>query len=298
MNRHWVAAGCLGLLMGSAGCGSQPEETPQEGAAEFRDPRKVELRGYDGDAMEPFISCDGSYLFFNNRNEPSTQTDLHVAAKAGDDGFNYVGPLAGANQPPPSLDAVPSMDSAGVLFFISTRSYETTLSTLFTGAFREGQVTGVRAVEGSFSRRQPGWLTMDAEVSRDGSLLYYADARFAGGAVPEEADLAIARRSGDAFNVVAESRVLLASVNSGALEYAPSTSGDGLELFFTRLTGTQPVILHSTRADASTPFGAPRSVSAISGFAEAPSLSCDGRSLYYHREEGGRFSLYRVTRTP
>jgi hypothetical protein len=296
--RQCLAAVCLGMLLGGGACGAAPQGAEEQPRAEFRDPRRVAISGYDGDAMEPFISCDGNYLFFNNRNEPSAQTDVHFAAKAGDDGFSYLGPVSGVNQPSPVLDAVPSLDAAGTFFFISTRSYETTLSTLYAGAFREGQVTAVRLVEGDFARRQPGWLTMDAEVSRDGSLLYYADARFAGGAAPEEADLGVARRVGDAFNVAADSKAQLANVNSGALEYAPSTSADGLEIFFTRLTGSQPVILHAVRTAASVPFGAPQSVSAITGFAEAPSLSCDGRSLYYHREDGGKFSIYRVTRTP
>lgn len=35
---------------------------------EFGDPKRVEIIGYRGDAMEPFISRDGAYLFFNNLN--------------------------------------------------------------------------------------------------------------------------------------------------------------------------------------------------------------------------------------
>jgi hypothetical protein len=289
----------LALLLSAAGCASDsPGAAAAPRPAEFRDPKRVEIQGYDGDAMEPYISCDGKYLFFNNRNEPAAQTDILFAEKVADDTFRFLGPVPGVNAPPPALDAVPSLDASGTLFFVSTRSYEASLSTLFAGTFGNGQVTSVHLVAGSFARRQPGWLTMDAEVSRDGSLLYYADAPFAGGALPEECDLGVARRVGEAFDVLAESRTLLASVNSGALEYAPSTSSDGLEIFFTRLTGSQPAILRSARSGAASPFGTPERVSALAGFVEAPCLSCDGRSLYYHRDEGGRFAIYRVTRTP
>jgi hypothetical protein len=298
MIRNGAALACLNLLIVCCSCQSESQDSAAQSSADFGNPQRVEILGYNGDAMEPFIACDGRYLFFNNRNEPSAQTDVLYAEKDKDESFRFLGPVPGLNQPAPVLDAVPSMDAAGQIFFISTRSYESSLSTLFSGDFRDGRAWSVSLVAGNFSRRQPGWLTMDAEVSRDGGLLYFTDSRFAGGAIPEEADLGVARRSGGTFDVVSDSRAQLANVNSKSLEYAPSTSADGLELFFTRLKGSLPVILHSTRAGASLPFDAPRSLSAISGFAEAPSLSCDGRTLYYHRKDGDQYSIYRVTRTP
>jgi hypothetical protein len=39
-----------------------------------------------------------------------------------------------------------------------------------------------------------------------------------------------------------------------------------------------------------------RKIEAIDGFAEGPTLSPDGKALYYHKREGKRFVLYRVTR--
>jgi hypothetical protein len=296
MNGRRSAAGCLGLALAVGACGGDSRATAVLPSDDFEAARRVEILGYDGDAMEPYLSCDGSYLFFNNRNDPGEQTDILYAERAENDSYRFLGPVPGLNLPPPALDAVPSLDAHGELFFISTRSYDSTLSTLYAGAFQEGRVSSVRLVPGDFSRRQRGWLTMDAEVSRDGTHLYFVDSRFAAGAVPEEADLGIAWREGDAFLVRADSRSLLAEINSSALEYAPSTSADGLELFFTRIEGTFPVILQSNRQSASAPFGAPRRVSAISGFAEAPCVSCDSRWLYYHQNDDGRFSIYRVTR--
>lgn len=264
--------------------------------AEFRNARRVTISGYEGSAMEPYISCDGRYLFFNNRNEPAEQTDILFAEKSGEETFRYVGVLPGANQPPPALDAVPSLDARGELFFISTRSYEQTLSTLYRGDFRDGTVSAVGLVPGNVSLRQRGWLTMDAEVSRDGGLLYFANARFTGGPVPVEADLSVARRGPDGFFVAADSPAVLGPLNSRALEYAPATSADGLEILFTRLEGSAPVILQSTRTNASAPFSAPRPVAGITGFVEAPSLSCDGGVLYYHRLEGNQFHIARAER--
>ena len=89
-------------------------------------------------------------------------------------------------------------------------------------------------------------------------------------------------------------------MNTAALEYAPSVSADLLELFFTRagsLGGpAAPGIYRSQRRSRDEPFGVPQRIAAITGFVEAPSLSGDGRSLYYHRLEDNRFVIYRVSR--
>jgi hypothetical protein len=52
----------------------------------------------------------------------------------------------------------------------------------------------------------------------------------------------------------------------------------------------------SPRTDASSPFGGTRKITAATGFVEAPTLSPDGKSLYYHKREGSLFVIYRVTR--
>lgn len=283
------------LVALAAACGETSGAARSPGLT-FRNPRPIEIAGFSGSAMEPYISCDGRYLFFNNRNEPAEQTDLFLAESAGLDRFRLIGPLAGANAPPPALDAVPSLDVRGELFFISTRSYDVSLSTLYQGDFRDGRVEAVRLVAGNLSRRQRGWLTMDAEISRDGGLLYFADARFSGGPVPEEADLAVARRTLDAFTVDDDSRRVVAALNTRALEYAPTTSADGLEIFFTRLEGPTPVILHAARPDAGQPFGPPSPVAGLDGFVEAPSLTCDGAAIYYHRRDAGEFAIHRAER--
>ena len=284
------------------GCGVQQETRPAAARLlleyrAFGEPQRVTLRGYQDDAMEPFVTKDGRYLLFNNRNDPRIDTRLHFAERIDDLTFDYRGEIRGVNTS--ALEGVPSLDRLGNLYFISTRSYKESLSTLYQGRFDDGQVSGVRIV-GGVSRRQPGIVTFDAEVSADGSALFLVDGRFTGGHVPETADIDIAVRDGSGFRRLPSSGELLKNVNTEELEYAPAISGDLLELFFTRLerSGGPPrfAILRSARPNAAAPFGQPERIASIAGFVEAPTLSSDGRSLYFHKLEGGRFVIYRVAR--
>ena len=78
-------------------------------------PEPVVISGYEGSAMEPFISPDGHYLFFNNENDPNVNTNLHFADRLGKLSFRYLGELPGVNSP--VLDAAPSMDAAGHFYY-------------------------------------------------------------------------------------------------------------------------------------------------------------------------------------
>jgi len=284
--RPVMLAGALML----AGCA--PPAGPEYRA--FGSPQPVAIRGYDGDAMEPFVSKDGRYLLFNNRNDPRIDTNLHFARRVDERTFQYGGELKGANSP--ALEGVPSLDRAGNLLFISTRSYKETLSTLYRGRFEDGAVSGVTLVSG-VSRRQPGIVMFDAEIASDGGTLFVVDGEFAGGPHPKSADITIAVRDGAGFRRLPSSAELLKNVNTGALEYAPAVSGDLLELFFTRAAGSgPPAIWRSVRRGLEASFEAPQRVAAAQGFVEAPALSGDGRSLYFHKLEGSRFVIYRVSR--
>lgn len=290
----------MAAALALAACGAQQKADAVAALPEYRafgEPQLVAIRGYQGDAMEPFITKDGRYLLFNNRNDPKIDTRLLFAERVDDLTFDYRGELEGANTS--ALEGVPSMDRHGNLFFVSTRSYAETLSTIYRGRFGQGRVSGIELVAG-ISLRQRGMVTFDAEVSADGNTLFVADGRFAGGHVPETADIDIAVRDGAGFRRLPAARDLLRNVNTAALEYAPAVSGDLLELFFTRLEGSarspRTAILRAVRPDAGAPFGAPQRLASITGFVEAPALSGDGRSLYYHRLDGGRFVILRVAR--
>jgi hypothetical protein len=251
------------------------------------------IRGYAGHAMEPFVSRDGRYLFFNNLNDPSVNTDIHYAERIDDLSFRYRGPVQGINTP--ALEGVPTMDRHGNFYFVSTRSYAQTLSTVYRGRFAEGKVSGVELVP-QLSIRQPGIVNFDVEASPDGATLYSVEGRFAGGPVPQSANLFIAARRGDGFARAPNSDALLRNINTDALEYAACISADGRTLFFTRLVGRSPAIYVSQRPDPAAAFEKPRHLTAAEGFVEAPALSADERSLYYHKRDGALFVIYRLTR--
>lgn len=286
------------LLVFLAGCAPQRSaEPPGPEYRGFGGEQRVAIRGYGGDAMEPFITRDGRYLLFNNRNDPALDTNLHYAERVDDVTFDYRGELKGANSA--ALDGVASVDRDGELYFISTRSYAQTLSTVYRGRFRAGLVSAVELVPGVSLQRR-GLLVFDAEISPGGEVLVVADGEFTGGANPKSADIAVAVREGAGFRRHPASAAFLRNVNTAALEYAPTISADLLELFFTRAVSlsrpAQATIYRSHRASRDEAFGVPQRVAAITGFVEGPSLSGDGRSLYYHKREATRFAIYRVAR--
>lgn len=257
----------------------------------FDHPQKVTIQGYDGHAMEPFISRDGRYLLFNDLNDPGVDTKLHYAERLDDLHFQYRGELSGVNSP--ALEGVPSLDREDRLYFVSPRNYEQTLATIYRGRFSHGRVTEVATVAG-VSRKQPGMVNFDAEISPDGRTLYFVDAQF-GKHGPESADLVIATRQGDDFQRLADSGHLLEKINSAQLEYAPCISSDGLLLLFTRARadfkgGT--AIYMARRKSLAEPFDAPQRLAALDGIVEAPTLTPDEQAIYVHRREGRRHVLY------
>jgi len=271
---------------------SQPARSPVA-EAEFYDPQRVTIRGYDGDAMEPFLTRDGKILFFNNLNEPQVNTNLYWAERIDDLTFQFKGEVGGVNTP--ALEGVASMDRKGNFHFVSSRSYDQTASTLYRGHFSNGVVTGVELVPG-VSLAKPGSVNFDAEISADGNTLYFVESQFEHGG-PKWAHILFAQRKGNVFVRSADSDRILRSINSGRLNYAPATSASGLEIFFTRVDpGGRPAIYLASRTDTASPFGEPSKIAVVSGFVEGPTLSPDEKSMFYHKKEGGKFVLYRVRR--
>jgi hypothetical protein len=253
---------------------------------------RVTIVGYDGNAMEPFLSRDGRYLLFNNSNDAAVDTNLHYAERVDDLTFTYKGEIRGVNTP--ALDAVATLDRNGTLYFVSTRSYDQTLSTIYRGQFLDGQVTNVELVAG-ISKLQAGSVNFDVDVSADGNTLYFVDGVFANGTLLT-ARLAIALRSGSAFTRAPNSDHLLQNVNSSTMQYAACSSADALHLFFTKVDADGPHIYQSVRESISEPFSQPVRVANVGGFVEAPALSAGESSLYFHRKDADQFSIYRVAR--
>ena len=291
LRQYWLPL----LIFALVGCkGSSSGGTPQSPLPEeFTNPQRVTILGYTDHAMEPALSRDGQYLFFNNSNA-AVNTNLHWAQRVDDLTFQYRGEIDGVNTT--DLEGVPSMDRNNVFYFVSNRSYVTTLSTLYRGTFTSGTVSGVELVPG-VSALVLGMVNFDADISPDGNTLYFVDGLFNfPNPVPSTADILIAERSGVNFVRLANDADIMQQINTNALEYAPAISTSGLEIFFTRLEGSTSAIYASTRPNASAPVDTPKKIQTITGFVEAPTLSVDEKSLYYHKDENGLFVIYRVTR--
>ena len=283
----------------SGGGGSTPSPMPPStDYTAFGNPELVTIIGYNGDAMEPFVSRDGVYLFFNNN---GANKDIFYSAFINATSVQFQSAIASINTA--AVEGTPTTDTASRFYYVTTAHYNppTTYDTLYSGTWNGSSLTGVAAVSG-LARTTPGLVNFDIEVSPDGATLYFADGDFSGGnAFPGSADIAIAIASGNGFARDPNSTDILANVNMTIdLEYAPTISADGRELFFTRLNlnSSQARIYRATRASSNTAFAAPQLMSAITGFVEGPTLSPDEKSLYYHRENTGigRFEIYRVTR--
>jgi hypothetical protein len=295
----------IGTLLLCAACAARADDSASIAEATdakssfgvFTNPQPVTIEGYSQDAMEPFVSPDGNYLFFNNSNVPTVDTNLYYATRIDDVTFQFQGEIGGVNST--ALDAVASMDINNTFYFVSTRSYAETLSTIYSGTFSNGTVSNVAIVPG-ISKQKGGDVNFDAGISRDGSTLYFDDGVFSSGGQLQRASIAIARRGGGQFKRVNESAKIMKQINQHGWNYAPAISKSGLEFFFTRFDSSQPgalpIIYTATRSKTSRPFGKPKRIEAITGFAEAPALSPDEKSLYYHERVNGTFVIYRVTR--
>ncbi|RMD90216.1 MAG: hypothetical protein D6807_02170, partial [Alphaproteobacteria bacterium] len=266
----------------------------------FGDDRVVRIVGYEGDAMEPFVSRDGRYLFFNSAGGPRSK-DIFLAERIDDASFRFLGPLEGVNSD--AVDGVPTMDRDGRFYFVSTRAYgPESLATVYGGRFTGGRVVDIRP-HPELAQGEFGWLNMDVEISADGNTLYATQTWFGDGAPPTRSRFFHARREGDRFIPQADSKAIFGALNGTGIVYAAALSADETEIFFTRLApagkpGPRLATMRAVRPDRTAPFGPPEIVAAITGIAEAPTLGEGGRLLYYHKKKGpdGPFEIHVLSR--
>jgi len=297
-----IALGLVSIIGTGGGSSSPPPSLPPPASNDytaFSNPEIVTITGYSDDVMELFISCDGTYLFFNNNAGGPTNKDLFWATFVDDTTFQFQGAITAINTL--AVDGVPTMDATNKFYYVSTANYNPPdYDTLYVGTWNGSEVTGSTPLTG-LANTTPGFVNFDIEVNPDGDTLYFNDGDFSGGnGFPDAADIVIAVDLGSGFARDPASATIMANVNTDNLEYAPAISADGLELFFTRLDlGTNEArIYRAARFDDSSAFGTSQLVSAIDGFAEGPTFSPDEKSLYYHRlnTNTNRFEIYRVTR--
>lgn len=272
----------------------------------FSNPQQVEIEGYEDDCMEPFISRDGKFLFFNNSNSELVDTHIHFAKRLGPLKFQHMGILEGTQSN--SKDMAPSSDAAGNFVFTSTRSFAQDGLTIYGGKWTPAELTvkDVHPLQGDMTA-PPSWLNMDSDLSPKGELLVLAQAEFKpGAAVPTKSDLELRLKDGVKFRRHLQGDLLLRNVNTPALEYAPALSNDELELYFTRSSlrkqGEKLVpffrIMLASRTKTTEPFGVPRTVEgSAEGLIEGPTLSMDKKELFFHRKLGDRFVIFRMERS-
>ncbi len=316
----------LSVFMSISTYGIGSSDTPintTESNASFTNPVKVTIIGYSGDAQEPHISRDGMTLFFNNLNAgnlPSGQendTNIHYASRIDDVTFQYIGEVQGANTDEISgvneLEGVASIDKNNKFFFINTIDYlditsPNYLLSLFEADFVNGALVNIQSIPNLKSSREPGQsivpgeLNFDAEVNYDGNNLYYVEGVFSGNPFPDRADIAIASKEGETFVANPDSKVLFNLINTEHLEYAPSISTDQLELYFSRAVDSASGsydfgIYVATRNSVLEPWGNIKRLESTNGeFSEGPSISFDGRLLYFHQKISGVFNIFVVER--
>lgn len=271
------------------------EIPPQEAFnVAFGNQERVYIEGYDDDVMEVGLSKEGNYLLFN---DDGRNKDLHWAERVDDTHFVYRGKIDSVNTK--TIDGTPSFDLENNVYYTSLVDYPATMKSMHVGKFMNGKIVNPLHIEGDIYTREKQWISLDPDISPDGNTLTYSLGLFDGGPMPKVFDVRLAYKTKGVFLINEDATK---NINTDNLEYAPTLSADGKELFFTRITlaDGKPVqngIYVARREYVTESFGIPEKINAISGgFVEAPSISLDGRSLYYHKEEDGIYVAYRVTR--
>jgi len=262
--------------------------------------KTVTIIGLTTDAMEPFLSPDGNYLFYNNLND-GINTRLYYASSVNDSTFNFIGELNGTNQQtPPHLDAVPGLDLSNNFYWVSTRDYPLEFDNLFHGTFNSGNVTNIGRLHGDFYIYSPGWILMDHGISFDGQLLYFNNARFNGDNCPGpcETRIGVAQKANDStFIMLPNSTQIMEFVNDPNYKnYAPAITQDELELYYTRfpqgpidgstLSQICVVVRNNSFDNFSTPLVLFSDFLGAS-IVEAPTLTADKQIMYYHKKING-----------
>ena len=271
--------------------------------SEFKNEQLVTITGYSSDAMEPFISKDGKYLFFNNL-QGVNEKELYYAERIDNITFEFKGEIQGVNSI--TVDGNPTMDEQNNFYFISTRNLDTGIKTIYSGVFNNGIVTGLHEINGTINIPTPFWINMGVEISKNGNTMFTSNAKFnIDENFPHKGNIRYAIKNGNDFNIPSNEIDILANINTDyAIEYAGELSADELELFYSQVTLSDPPVFklyYAKREQTNGKFGIPISITEpfdenINAFVEGPSLTNDGKRLYYHKLKNGVFSIFMLSK--
>ncbi|GMR07157.1 MAG: hypothetical protein BMS9Abin26_0159 [Gammaproteobacteria bacterium] len=286
--------------------------------AVFRDPQPVIIHqlptGSGGTPIsteEPFVSRDGRFLFFNTAQDEN-QKDLHYAERSNEK-WVYRGEIGPNINTKKEVEGNPTMDNHYTFLYVDSGIESMVRVGRFvpgTGELKDlKDFTGVpdKQVE-LFAQQVHG--NMSVEISPSGDVIYYSRASWDLNGLSlgliQGADIFFVTRYNRGYVYdEAKSRRIMKNINSPELDYAASISSDGLEIFFTRmsLSDMKPGkirsrILMAKRKSVSEPFSKPVVIEAIGrdNFVEGPSITNDGRELYYHKRVGRKFRIFKVSR--
>lgn len=271
---------------------------------EFLNEQEVNVIWYTWDVMEPFISRDEEYLFFND-NGWENDKDLFYAEKIDNLNFKYIWGLKWANTK--SVDGNPSMDSDNNFYFISTRDLASwDLSTIYKGIFKDWELKDIERIKSNINTWKPFWVNMWVEISADWEYMYSSNAKFfLGATIPSKWNLKYAVNNWGRFVVAKDEKEIFKNLNNDhSIQYAGETSEDQLEIFYSQVTlWKKPIfkLYYSKRESVSEAFWKPKLIKEAFwwdeyAFVEAPCLSSDKERLYYHKLKDWRFRLFLLTR--
>ena len=287
-------------------------------AADFKNPQRVNIlnlpKGTGGTAIsteEPFISRDGRFLMFNTASHENHR-DLHYAKKINAQ-WVYQGEIGESVNTKDDVQGNPTMDSQNNIYYVDTTAHPMIRAATFSPA--TGLLKNIRDFEGVPTRKvqlfkQKFTGNMGVEISKDGRFAFFSRATWNMiGLKPGliiASNLLLSKREGREF-VYNETyaKHILQNINTDDLEYAASISENGKELFFTRWKTQdlrkgllRSVIMRASRDSWFDPFSKPEVIRSIGSrhFVEGPAISPDGKQLYYHKKEGNKFRIYKVTR--
>jgi hypothetical protein len=275
----------------------QAQTAVQSNCNFYVDAAPVQILNYADDAMEPCISLDGRYLFFNNSNAADAKTHIHFARRVSANVFEYSGLLPGVNSE--SKDMAPSVDRKGNFYFTSLRTFDKDGRSIWVGQLKDGVVRNVRSVEGEIAHPDfPGAINMDCCISPDGQVLIVSRAQFIPGlSMPINSKLLMCEKQTDGrFQKTPYSALL--TKTTGNLAYAPAMTADNNEIYYTNAdiptrTLQTCMVLLSAHGKVSTK---PARVTAIEGFAEAVSITLNKGELFFHKKDGPIYRIYRAQR--